>query len=100
MTGNLERRMDALETKSGMSSQAPILAYCLKPMDWAKIRFNKNIQVILFRPDECDKDRIERLADIEQLKTSGVHVSVVSQSDGWATWKDGKCIKDGALGHE
>lgn len=96
----LKRRLVVLEARRGINNDLPIYAYKLESMHWSRIRVNRNIHIVLFHPDHYDTDRLERLADIERLKRNGRHVTVISQSDGWATWKDGVCTEDQGLGYE
>jgi len=99
MSTTLERRLDKLMKHHGLDD-SPIIAGRMEPQHWARIKWNKDIQVVLWYPDKDDTDRVERLADIERLKKSVSYLVLVSQSDGGAIWKDGKCIKDNGLGHE
>ncbi len=96
---NLKNRLNKLENRSGLNGK-PIFAYRMEPQHWTKIKLNKSIDVVVFRPEPTDHDRIERLTEIDQLKKSGVRLTVISEGDGWATWKDGRCLNDGGLGHE
>jgi len=79
MTATLKRRLAVLETSMGINSNMPI---------------------IVFQPEPNDHARIERQAEIDQLKKSGRQIIILSLGDGWAVWKDGLCVSDGGLGHE
>jgi len=96
---NLKGRLHKLESQFGFNEKL-IYRYRLEPDDWKKIRFNKDIFVVVWHPDKDDNDRIERLAEIDELKKSVARLGVVSQYDGYAVWENGKCIKDGGLGYE
>lgn len=61
----------------------------------AKVRINQPL--ILFKPELRDHDKDEQTAHIKRLIKTGRHVILLSDGDGWATWKDGKCITDGGL---
>ena len=98
MTAALKRRLDKLVTQLGLDDGKPIVTYRMEPEHWARIKWNRNIQVILWHPDKNDDDRIERLADIERLKKAVNRLCLISQGDGHAIWENGKCIKDGGLG--
>ncbi len=76
---------------------SPIVADRMEPRHWARIKWNRDIRIILWYPDTNDSDRVERLADIEQLKQCVKYLTLISQNDGYAIWENGKCTKDGGL---
>ena len=98
MTEAQKRRLDKLVTKLGLDDGKPIITGRMEPEHWARIKWNRNIQVILWYPNKNDDDRTERLADIERLKKAVNRLGLISQGDGYAIWENGKCIKDGGLG--
>lgn len=95
---NLRGRLDKLENRFGLD-ESPFL-FQMESRAWERIRLNRNIPVIYFHPDKNDDDRVERLAEIDQLKKSVKRLTLISQGDGYAVWEDGECIVDGGLGHE
>jgi len=96
MSTTLERRLNKLMKQHGLDD-SPIIAGRMEPEHWARIKWNKDIHVILWYPEKYDSDKTERLADIERLKKCVSNLSLVFQSDGYAIWENGKCTKDGGL---
>ena len=93
---NLRSRLDKLLKQRGLDD-SPIVTGRMEPQHWARIKWNNDIQVILWYPEEYESDRAERLTDIERLKKSASYLGLVSQSNGYAIWENGQCTKDGGL---
>ena len=77
------------------------------PIHLDRIKWNKNYQIVFWYPEKYpnmyDLEKDAKLADFVRLKKCVNYLALISQrdedEDGYAIWENGKCTKDGGLGH-